>query len=180
MKIFDFADSILKIQYEHHLGSSFESFLYIKCKFVDTSEYLEISKCNISARTDDDLEEHHHSFDNEWKMEKKTKYEIENIKKRFNLDPSGSKYMIFHIANMTIEPQNYTQICTLKQTKINTNENDFTCVNISPHVDSTTTNLTITPINQDILDENISKTNKLWWILIILIVPVTIICAMYI
>ncbi|KII67940.1 hypothetical protein RF11_07158 [Thelohanellus kitauei] len=170
----------LIIKFEKVDFIEFNQFLEIKCNLVDTTEYIEINKCNISAQINIRNKQHDYSFKDEWKFKKNTKYEIENLEKTFNIDPSVPKEIIFYITNISIEPQSYTRICTLKQKELIVNENDFTCVNISQNVDTTNTNLTITPINQDILDENISKINKLWWSLIILIVPVIIICAMYI
>ncbi|KII64563.1 hypothetical protein RF11_03100 [Thelohanellus kitauei] len=168
------------MNYEFYRSSKLDSFLYIKCKIVDTTEYIEIRECNMSAKTDEFNRQIDHSFDDEWNIQKKTKYEIENLKKTFNIDQSGSKYLRFGITKMTIEPQNYTQICTLKQSTMGVNENEFTCVNILPVVNYSNTNISITPINQDILDENISKKYKLRWCLLILIVPFTIILTLYI
>ncbi|KII74711.1 hypothetical protein RF11_04977 [Thelohanellus kitauei] len=159
MNRFDFEESTLIIKFEEYSEQTLWSYLEIKCNLVDRTEYIEISQCNISARTEDKKSEHHHFFDNEWKMEKKTQYEIENLKKTFNIDQDGSKYLRFIITNITIEPQMLHSNMPLKQITMGINENDFTCVNILPLIDS-------------------SKTNKLWWYLIILIVPVTIILAM--
>ncbi|KII64559.1 hypothetical protein RF11_03096 [Thelohanellus kitauei] len=154
-------------------------FLEIKCNLVDTTEYIEITKCNISAKINIRSQQHDRIFNGYWKIDKITKYEIENLQKDFNLDQSAPKEIKFFIKNMTIEPKSYTQICTLKQTTMDINNNDFACVNISLPIDTTKSILTSTPINQDILDKNISNTNKLWWSLVILILPVTVILSMY-
>ncbi|KII64564.1 hypothetical protein RF11_03101 [Thelohanellus kitauei] len=174
MNIFEYKASALIIKFEKNNTYRTKSFSEIKCNFVDTIEHIQISNCKVSGIANNVNIEKQFFFDGEWKIDKKTKYEIENLKKEFFIDPSQSQLLRLYFYNMTIEPQSYTRICSLKQTAMDFNENDFSCVNISPSVDSTNTIHTSTPNNEVVFNHNISKTNKLWWSMIILIVPVTI------
>ncbi|KII67941.1 hypothetical protein RF11_07159 [Thelohanellus kitauei] len=161
MKQFDFEASTLIIRFEQVLGTDVSSFLYFNCNLFDTAEYIKISKCQISAKTSLHGQVENHLFKDELKITKKTKYEIENLEKTFYQDLRRSKFLTFLIKNMTIEPLNYTRICTLKQTKMDTNENGLACVSLLPQVYSI-------------------KTIMFWLTFIVLIVLVTMILKMYI
>ncbi|KII64565.1 hypothetical protein RF11_03103 [Thelohanellus kitauei] len=135
MMQFDLQASDLKIKFEYIYDETVQSFLEIKCNVVDTTEYIEIRKCNISGRPTPNKPVWHHSFQNEWKIDKKTIYEIENLQMFYYKDSNGTIYIRFGIHNMTIKPQRYIRICSLKQTTMGINANEFTCVSLSPHTD---------------------------------------------
>ncbi|KII64562.1 hypothetical protein RF11_03099 [Thelohanellus kitauei] len=140
--------SDLIIKFEKVSIYDLNPFLEIRCNLVDITDHIEISKCKISARFNEFNSQHDHSSKDEFKIDKITKYEIENLAKPVNIDQGGSKEMIFYITNMTIEPQSYTRICSLKQSTMVIKEIEFTCVNISLSVDTTYPILTSTLNNE--------------------------------
>ncbi|KII64411.1 hypothetical protein RF11_00410 [Thelohanellus kitauei] len=91
--------------------------LTIKCHTVDTEEELTMSHCNISLWTKYPNETKTFSTGHKWRINKRTRYEFENMTIKVYLDQDQDLRFDFLLTNISFQTQCYNQIISIKNPK---------------------------------------------------------------
>ncbi|KII64557.1 hypothetical protein RF11_03094 [Thelohanellus kitauei] len=131
----------------------------IKCISVDAVKYIDISNCNMSYKNERSDKTHNHYFNYKWKIEKTTRYEIENQKKIIYFNQERTNSLSYQIINIFIEPKDFDRICRINKITADIEHQYNEIVSDLTILDFSNTNLTCIQTNKVNIDSS-SETKK--------------------